>query len=623
MDKVKLLSFLLNKIENEENFVFLWNGHTDPDNYKSLVFLSPLKIIQGNNKSEVLNIFSDLEKHLACGHYLAGFISYEAGLCFEKVFSYADERINQVKIPLVWLGIYDKPIIYDHKSKHFSDENMNADFITYTPSEKDEYNIENLKNNVSKDVYINDIESIKEAIARGETYQVNYTFKHKFDFSGDPVKLFLSLCMKQSASYSAFIRCENYDILSLSPELFFRRTGDKIIAKPMKGTIKRGVTNDDDLVKAEELQRSIKDRAENVMIVDLLRNDLGRISDIGSVKVDRLFEVEKYETLFQMTSTIQARLKSGIKWFDIFRSIFPCGSVTGAPKISTMNIINSLEKEPRGVYTGGIGYISPDNESVFNVAIRTVVLNRINKKGEMGIGSGIVYDSTPQSEYDECLLKANFLTSKYSDFQLIETMLWENGEFYLLDLHIKRLKESAEYFLFDYDMQYIVEALTRESKKFNNQEKYRVRLLLFRDGQINISSSKLNDIGKLPKQAIISNYRIDQSNRFFYHKTTNRDLYDSELKKAREKGYYEVIFLNNKGEVTEGSISNIFLENNGKLYTPPVDCGLLNGVYRRFAFENGFPVEEKVLFEKDLFEADKVYLTNSVRGMVEVVVHNE
>ncbi|MGB9595811.1 MAG: aminodeoxychorismate synthase component I, partial [Candidatus Poribacteria bacterium] len=461
-----------------------------------------------------------------------------------------------------------------------------------------------------------------EAIARGETYQVNYTFKHKFDYNGSSIDLFFNLCMKQSASYSAFIRCSNYDILSLSPELFFRRIGNKIITKPMKGTIKRGVNNSDDLAKAEELQGSIKDRAENVMIVDLLRNDLGRISNIGSVKVDRLFDVEKYETLFQMTSTIQAQLKNGIKWFDIFKSIFPCGSVTGAPKISTMNIINSLEKEPRGIYTGGIGYISPNNESVFNVAIRTVVLNRIDRKAEMGIGSGIVYDSKAQTEYDECLLKANFLTSKYNDFQLIETMLWENGEFYLLDLHIKRLKESAEYFLFDYDLQYIIEALIQKSRKFEYQRKYRVRLLLFRDGEVKISSSELDDIVKSPK-AIISKHRVDQFNRFFYHKTTNRDLYDSELKKAREKGYYEVLFLNNKGEVTEGAISNIFLENNGKLYTPPIDCGLLNGVYRQFMLENGFPIVEKVLFEEDLFEADKIYLANSVRGMVEVSICRE
>ncbi|MEK7396666.1 MAG: aminodeoxychorismate synthase component I, partial [Candidatus Poribacteria bacterium] len=496
---------------------------------------------------------------------------------------------------------------------------MNVSFAQYIPFEKTESHIENISNTVSREVYIHDVEFVRDAIARGETYQVNYTFKHKFNLVGNPMDFFYSLCMKQSASYSAFIKCRDHDILSLSPELFFRRIKDNIIAKPMKGTIKRGVNSDDDLSKAEELHDSIKDRAENVMIVDLLRNDLGRISNIGSVKVDKLFEVERYETLFQMTSTIHGEFKN-VAWLTLFKSMFPCGSVTGAPKISTMNIINNLEKEPRGIYTGSIGYIAPDNASVFNVAIRTVVLDRLNQKCEMGIGSGIVHDSRPVSEYDECLLKADFLTTKYKDFQLIETLLWQDGEFFLLDLHVKRLRESAEYFLFDYDTSKVVKVLDQASKKFENNKKYRVRLLLFRDGNITISSSELDDIGSQSKQVIISKHRIDQTNRFFYHKTTNRDLYDSELKKAREKGYYDVLFLNNKDEVTEGAISNIFIKNGERFFTPPVYCGLLNGVYRRDMFENGFPLGEKVLFEKDLFEADKVYLANSVRGMVGVKV---
>jgi para-aminobenzoate synthetase/4-amino-4-deoxychorismate lyase len=285
-----------------------------------------------------------------------------------------------------------------------------------------------------------------------------------------------------------------------------------------------------------------------------------------------------------------------------------------------MNIINNLEKEPRGIYTGGIGYIAPDNESIFSVAIRTVVLDRLNQKCEMGIGSGIVHDSRPVSEYDECLLKADFLTTKYKDFQLIETLLWQDGEFFLLDLHIKRLRESAEYFLFECDTSKVIKVLNQATKKFENNKKYRVRLLLFRDGNITVSSSELDDIGSQPKQVVISKHRIDQTNRFFYHKTTNRDLYDSELKKVREKGYYDVLFINSKDEVTEGAISNIFIKNGERFFTPPIACGLLNGVYRRFMFEKGFPLEEKVLFEKDLFEADKVYLANSVRGVVEAKI---
>jgi para-aminobenzoate synthetase/4-amino-4-deoxychorismate lyase len=622
MSKENLLSFSLDYLKDKEDFVFLWNGLIDSDNYQSYIFTSPIEIIQCHDKQDIIEAFSNVEKYQKDGYYLAGFISYEAGLCFEKVLSFADERIGQINVPLLWFGVYDKPIIYDHKAKFFNNEDMNVNFAQYASSEKTESHIENMSNTVSREVYIHDVEFVRDAIARGETYQVNYTFKHKFNLVGNPMDFFYSLCMKQSASYSAFIKCRDHDILSLSPELFFRRIKDNIIAKPMKGTIKRGVNSDDDLSKAEELHDSIKDRAENVMIVDLLRNDLGRISNIGSVKVDKLFEVERYETLFQMTSTIHGEFREDVTWLTLFKSMFPCGSVTGAPKISTMNIINNLEKEPRGIYTGGIGYIAPDNASVFNVAIRTVVLDRLNQKCEMGIGSGIVHDSRPVSEYDESLLKADFLTTKYRDFQLIETLLWQNGEFFLLDLHVKRLRESAEYFLFDYDTSKVVKVLDQASKKFENNKKYRVRLLLFRDGNITISSSELDDIGSQSKQVIISKHRIDQTNRFFYHKTTNRDLYDSELKKARENGYYDVLFFNNKGEVTEGAISNIFIKNGERFFTPPVYCGLLNGVYRRYMFDSGFPLEEKVLFEKDLFDADKVYLANSVRGMVEVNIRS-
>ena len=635
MSKTNLLSFSLDYLKDREDFVFLWNGREDSDNYQSYIFTSPIEVIQCHDKHGIIEAFSNVEKYQKDGYYLAGFISYEAGLYFERVFSFADERIGQVKAPLLWFGVYDKPIIYDHRAGRFDVDEMNANLDRYSDlvqknAQKSPLiplfqrgNIESISNTVSREVYIHDVESVRDAIAQGETYQVNYTFKHKFNLIGNPLDFFYSLCMKQSASYSAFIRCKGYDILSLSPELFFRRMQDNIITKPMKGTIERGVNGDDDLTKAKELHDSVKDRAENVMIVDLLRNDLGRISNIGSVKVDRLFEMERYETLFQMTSTIHGELRKDVSWLTLFKSMFPCGSVTGAPKISTMNIINRLEKEPRGVYTGGIGYIAPDNTSVFNVAIRTVVLNRFNQKCEMGIGSGIVHDSRPVSEYDECLLKANFLTTTYKDFQLIETLLWQNGEFYLLDLHIKRLRESAGYFLFDYDTSKAIKVLDQASKKFENNKKYRVRLLLFRDGNITISSSELDDIGSQPKQVIISKHRIEQTNRFFHHKTTNRDLYDSELKKAREKGYYDVLFFNNKSEVTEGAISNIFIKHGEKFFTPPVHCGLLNGVYRCYMFRNGFPLEEKVLYEKDILEADKVYLANSVRGMVEVCIVKE
>ena len=614
INKERLLSLLLDYLAPEKDFVLLWNGRVDENNHQSYVFTSPVKCICCYERQEFVETLLQIEEILLQGYYLAGFISYEAGLCLEDIVPFE----SSPDFPLLWFGVYEKPILYDHKSGCFHGaEDMERSLEQYEARQDRSCQVHNIRNTVEKDTYVRDINSVREAIARGDTYQVNYTFKHKFDFGGSAEDLFFNLCMKQSASYAAFIRCLDMDILSLSPELFFQRNAENAVVKPMKGTIERGINNADDTRKAEELHNSIKNRAENVMIVDLLRNDLGRISKTGSVMVDKLYEIEKYETLFQMTSTIRSELDENVNWFQFFKSMFPCGSVTGAPKINTMRIIDRLEKGPRGVYTGGIGYIAPDNTSVFNVAIRTVVLDRIRKCGEMGIGSGIIYDSDPYSEFDECLLKADFLTTQYADFQLIETILWQNGEFYLLDLHLERLENSAEYFQFDYDKNKIIQALTDETETFQNQEKYRVRLLLYKDGAITITSTKLDDTGSGPKRVVFSTVRMDPDNRFLYHKTTNRELYNSELQKARSEGYYDVLFLNTRGEVTEGAISNIFVKDKDKFYTPAIRCGLLNGVFRRHLFENDFPVQEKVLFEADILNAEKLYLANSVRGMLE------
>ncbi len=616
-NKEKLLSFLLDHLAQEDDFVLLWNGGIDRDNYQSYIFTSPVKHICCFEKREFIEALLQIEELQLQGYHLAGFISYEAGLCLEDIVPFE----SSPDFPLLWFGVYEAPIIYDHRNGCFhGSEDMDRSLAQYGPRQDRFCRVDNIRNTVAKEDYIQNVTAIREAIARGDTYQVNYTFKHKFDFSGNPEDLFFNLCRKQSASYAAFIRCMDRDILSLSPELFFQRNGEHVSVKPMKGTIERGINNADDVLKAEELHHSIKNRAENIMIVDLLRNDLGRISRTGSVRVDKLYEIEKYETLFQMTSTVRSELNPDVNWFKFFKSMFPCGSVTGAPKINTMRIIDRMEKEPRGVYTGSIGYISPDNTSVFSVAIRTVVLDKVEGRGEMGIGSGIVYDSDPQSEYDECLLKADFLTSEHTDFQLIETMLWQDGEFYLLDLHLRRLGESAEYFQFGYNRDQVIQTLTVEGEKFREQGKYRVRLLLHRNGDITVASSELNDTDSVPKRVTFSTVKTDQGNRFLYHKTTNRELYNREFQKARDEGYYDFLFLNRRGEVTEGAISNVIIENSGKFYTPALKCGLLDGVFRRHLFEKGFPIEEKVLLKSDILGAEKLYVTNSVRGMVEVIL---
>lgn len=620
--QIRLLSHILEYLKDKDNFVLLWTGKVDELNNYSYILCFPSKIICSFNGSNIFASLKELEEAVEDGYYVAGFICYEVGYLFEESILKGQQLVVDPQLPLLWFGVYENPHIYDHRLQRFisSDQFLKVDTSNRNWSVRQpNVQIHSLRNNIDRQRYLIDILSIKEAIARGETYQVNYTFKHKFRFDCSPEDLFLSLCMRQSASYSAFIRLGDIYILSLSPELLFRRKDNHVMLKPMKGTIKRGVDNKDDRLRAEMLYNSVKDRAENVMIVDLLRNDIGRISKVGSVRVSKLYEIEKYETLFQMTSTIESELRTDVSWTELLRSVFPSGSVTGAPKINTMRIIRSLEEEPRGVYTGSIGFIRPDNSSVFNVAIRTVVLNVRTGRAEMGIGSGITYSSEAEKEFDECLLKAKFLTSTYHDFQLIETMLWHDRSYYLLELHLERLRDSAEYFGFMFDEGSVLRSLEEYSKAFSDHERYRVRMLLFRDGSISLSSEVLNSE---PEQAIkkakFSSLRTDPSDRFLYHKTTNRHLYDSELKKARLEGFYDVIFMNNRGEVTEGAISNIVIREGDRFYTPPVDCGLLNGVYRRHLFRSGFPLEERVLYQDDIYKADEVYLINSVRGMVKV-----
>jgi para-aminobenzoate synthetase/4-amino-4-deoxychorismate lyase len=388
----------------------------------------------------------------------------------------------------------------------------------------------------------------------------------------------------------------------------------------MKGTFKRGKDIKEDQKNILKLKSSLKDRSENLMIVDLLRNDFGRISEAGSVKTQELFKVEKYETLLQMISIIKAKLKKDISLNQLLKSVFPCGSVTGAPKIRAMQIIRDLEKEPRGIYTGSIGYLTPNKNAVFNVAIRTLVLDAAKKKAEMGIGSGIVYDSEAENEFQECLLKADFTKKTFSGFKLIETLLVKkNKKVYLLGYHLKRLNNSLKYFDFCYNEGVIKDKLQRYLKKLDNSKIYKLRLLHSKNGSLIIRHSPLEKNPAKNLKVAISKKRVNSSEVFLYHKTTNRALYDAEYKKAVNKGLAEIIFLNEYDQVTEGAISNIIIKKKNYYYTPPISCGLLNGVYRQYLInKNNFFLEEKIIYKKDLLKADKVFICNSLRGLREV-----
>jgi para-aminobenzoate synthetase/4-amino-4-deoxychorismate lyase len=388
--------------------------------------------------------------------------------------------------------------------------------------------------------------------------------------------------------------------------------------KPMKGTIRRGRTRGEDALLSEQLRRSAKDQSENLMIVDMLRNDIGRIAEPGSVDVSSLYEIERYDTLFQMTSTIEAVRKPGVSLVETFRALFPPGSVVGAPKIRTLEIIRELEGEPRDVYTGAIGCICPDNLMIFNVGIRTLTIDRETSRGCMGIGSGIVNDSVPEKEYEECLLKARFLTDPVPEYQLIETISWDSARgFFLLDLHLERLQESALYFDIPVKIQKLRKHLIGQSHKFGKESR-RVRLIVESNGTYSVQSTPLEGLPDTIRVRF-SPRRTGSSNRFLFHKTTNRAMYDAEFERAHADGFYDCIFMNEHDEVTEGSITNVFIRKNERYFTPPIDCGVLDGVFRRHLLRSKIiALQERVLTEQDIRTADEVYLCNSMRGIMKV-----
>ena len=361
------------------------------------------------------------------------------------------------------------------------------------------------------------------------------------------------------------------------------------------------------------LQNSAKDKAENLMITDLLRNDLGKIAKIGTVKVEKLFEIESYETLFQMTSSISAILEDK-NLLSLFDSLFPCGSITGAPKLSSMQIIQKLEKEPRKLYTGSIGVLKPNDSSVFNVAIRTIEIAQ--NKAKISVGGGITWDSNPDAEYREALLKGKFLLQNLQNFYLFETILLQNGLFYFLVLHLTRMSQAAQKFQFLFHRQKCLNFLQSKITKKNLKQKYKVQLRLYKKGQITTEFFVLEEQLKTVK-ICLSPQKVSSENISLYYKTSIRQLYDRELIRAQRNGYDEIIFANEKSEITEGAISNIFILQNGIYWTPPVKCGLLNGIYRQKLLRKKY-FKEKVFSWLDVVQAEKVFICNSVRGIRKV-----
>lgn len=456
-----------------------------------------------------------------------------------------------------------------------------------------------LQSGISEVNYVAAVERIQGFIADGDCYQVNFTFPLHFEWFGSPIALYSRLRERQPVSYGGFIGGVEGGLVSLSPELFLERRGDRLLTRPMKGTAARSVP-------AEQLLRSTKDLAENLMIVDLLRNDLGRIAENGSVVVDRLFGIEDYPTVWQMVSEVSASVP-GRCLDDILRALFPCGSITGAPKIRAMQIAAALESSPRAAYTGALGWIAPTGDFRLNVAIRTLALAD-NGSGQLGVGSGIVADSEPAAEWQECLLKASFLRDCDPGLQLIETLRRENGVYPMWVGHLARLKRSAAYFGFPLDEQLLFRELGRQPARGT----WRVRLTLDKSGAMDVRAAVL-DSGADSCCAVLATARIDSHDVLRRHKTTSRAIYDAALASmADQTKVFDVIFLNQRGEVAEGARSNIFIERDGLLLTPPLESGALPGVLRASLLASG-EAKEAVLWPADLQHG--FWLGNALRGL--------
>ncbi len=599
--------------------ILLQTSRFDASNQYSYLFLNAVRTLSAWTLDAVPDLFRDVEAALAAGLYAAGYVSYECGYHFEQERFPLEQVLNVDRaaqgLPLAWFGIYRDPMIFDHATG-LVEGNFDAPGIESAAETPPILFAENATLETSEAEYCAKIRRIQEYIRAGDTYQVNFTDRITVPTHLSAATAYATLLRHQSVAYGAFLNVAGQHILSFSPELFFKIDQGKIITRPMKGTLPRGRDAAEDAQAAIRLQQDEKNRSEHVMIVDLLRNDLGRICTAGSVQVEDIFSIETYETLLQMTSTISGTLQPGLAYYDIFKALFPSGSITGAPKIRTMQIIRELENSPRGIYTGAIGFLWPKGSATFNVAIRTLAM----QKGAacMGVGGGIIADSNAQEEYRECLLKASFLVRSKPEFQLLETMLW-NGAFPFLNLHLDRLESSASYFAFSLDRAAITAQLWEQSKRFPPETRYRVRLLLDAAGKVTIAASQLApDIWK--GRVLLSAERTSSQDVFLHHKTTHRAFYEQHYARAIAAGYDEVIFLNEKDEVTEGAISNLFIKREGKLLTPRLGSGALSGVFRRHLLESDATAEECDLTVEDLISADAVLLCNAVRGLRPVEV---
>ena len=551
---------------------------------------SPVEILQAETLDEVRPVLRQVEARAAEGLVAAGFVSYEASPAFDPVY-----KVHLPgSLPLAWFGVFED---WDTLARLPADSPGHPD-LSWSAS-------------TGPADYEKDIQAIHRYIAQGETYQVNFTMRLTAAFAGDPWTLFTSLCHGQQSRCCAYVDTGSSVLCSASPELFFRLEGEKIWSRPMKGTAPRGRTSAEDAKQEGWLQSSGKNRAENIMIVDMVRNDLGRVAVPETVRVSKLCHLERYPSLFQLTSTVEARTRAPLE--AIFEALFPCASVTGAPKIRSMEIIRDLERGPRGAYTGAIGLVGPGRRARFNVGIRTAEISA-TAEGRVvyGTGSGVVWESKAKEEWQECHTKALVLRPPPPDFALLETMLWSPSQgIVLLERHLYRLADSARYFDYPFAADSVRQALDRATAPLP-QQPHRVRLLLDAAGTIQVESERLGINPRSWRLAVAAD-PVSSKDPFLFHKTTHRQVYQSH--RDQFPNHDDVLLWNEKGEITESTVANVVVFRQQRWITPPLDCGLLAGTLRADLLEKGKILEEPLGLD-DLPSVEKICLINSVRQWI-------
>ena len=554
------------------------------------IFTDTIKELKTKDIKEVKHLLAEVEDYQNQGYYVVGYVSYESAPAFETKFE-----------------VIDSPLMSEYLLYFTIHDTVQTESIplTYEPVLLPE----SWQELTSAEEYKAAIEHIHHHIRQGDTYQVNYTVQLQQNITADPFAIYNRLVVEQNAHYNAFIQHDDVSIISVSPELFFKKDGDGLTTRPMKGTTNRGLTTETDLKQAQWLAQDQKNRSENMMIVDLLRNDMNRISKIGSEDVKSLCQVEQYSTVWQMTSTIETQLLPNSSLSDVFQALFPCGSITGAPKIATMEIINKVEKQPRGVYCGAIGILVPQGPSIFNVAIRTLQME--GTKAVYGVGGGITWDSKWEAEYEETKQKAAVLYRQNPRFDLISTGRVHQGKLLFLEEHMKRLQESSRYFDYPFNKEKVKKQVEDLCQSLDFDTDYRLKMSLAKDGELTFEHNQLTGLADDFCQARLVEQTYPLDSPYTYFKTSYRPHISL--------GPHEQIYYNQKKELLETSIGNLVLKIEDQLYTPPIRLGLLNGIYRQNLIANN-QVTERVLTLDNLKQAQAIYGCNAVRGLYELKV---